>query len=286
MTRTIHDERQADLFGGPLVDDQSKHVPDDPADFVTQPPTTERPPDELGDKLIAAGLTASEFMLDLNESLTACESDTTGKYALPSRLFRFPIEVSRPYRDRDEKWHPRTIGLMHPLLGDHPFVERVEDVLGHKLNPNGAPNECGVTKTDTALWWHAVDLCDKRHWRDLLQSLEFTTTDYVLQAIVFSFGNKSGAPTTKEMRAMLEELGQHRPQDFDDRDALKTVTLTEFTGEKGELRRPLNPPSRDVTNLEQAWGRIIGIERGWFAYGRGGHLIWTDEAKAPVTELI
>src|SRR3546814_18959480 len=37
---------------------------------------------------------------------------------LPSRLFQFPIEVIRAEQDE-----PRKIGLRHPLLAAHPFVQ-------------------------------------------------------------------------------------------------------------------------------------------------------------------
>jgi hypothetical protein len=50
------------------------------------------------------------------------------------------------------------------------------------------------------------------------------------------------------------------------------------------VQRPLNPKP-GVDPVRVAWGRVIGMERGWFAR-RGSHLRWTDAAKAAPDELL
>src|SRR3546814_18461236 len=89
----------------------------------------------LGDKIIEAGLAPNGFILDLNSGLSVPRGfELPAPWNLPSRLFRFPIEVCKPRGDR-----PRTIGLRHPGLAEHPFVQSVAPALGVAPDTYGAP---------------------------------------------------------------------------------------------------------------------------------------------------
>jgi hypothetical protein len=268
---------------------------DDPADDeppVAQPPASEMPRDELGERLIAEGLAPSAYLLDLNRSLSPPHDyELPAPWNLPSRLFRFPIETNEARVDRDGQLHPRTIGLMHPLLGEHPWVQEVEQRLGLKLDPNGAPNPYGYTNTRNALWWHAVDLISAGMWRELLQTREFTTDDDIIGAVAYGLdygpheGRGSGRShlTVAEAQEILRTVGAALPTDGSVIEALRAVDLTEFKGENGKPQRAINWSA--APRLARAWARIAGIERGWFKAGRSGFLKWTDKAKAEQRNL-
>src|SRR3546814_4714228 len=75
-------------------------------------------PDSLGDLLVARGFAPNLAVLNINSALDVPRGfDLPEPWSLPSRMFRFPIEVCSPESDR-----PRKIGLRHPLLADHPYV--------------------------------------------------------------------------------------------------------------------------------------------------------------------
>jgi hypothetical protein len=249
--------------------------------------------DELGERILAEGLAPNEFLLGLNGLSMPYDRQLTAPWDLPSRLFRFPIETSEAYRDRDGVEHPRRIGLMHPLLAEHPWVREVEQTLGIKLDPNGAPNPYGYTKTRTGLWWHAVDLMTAGHWRDLLATRQFTTDVDIVRAVEFGlrYGSdeqrsKHGRSyiTVREAREIMAALDRPRPTDGSVERAWSTVDLAEFKGEGGKLQRAINWRDRDATAI--AWASIEALERGWFKSDQSGFLKWTDAAKAPNTVLL
>lgn len=235
-------------------------------------PTATPLKDELGDRLIAAGLINSTYTLDINRTLTTpYEMDLEGVWSLPSRLFRFPIEVS----DFDADG-PRRMGLMHPLLADHPFVVQVSEAMGEVLMAGGAPNRFGYTKTDSATWWHAVDLMNTRHWRDLLATREFTSDEAILQAVAFSVSHcGDDAIDTKIARQVLAALGVAEPTDGL---ALlcKLDRPTGLTGEDNVVRYPVNTGGQDGADL--AWCMVLGLERGWLKY-RGRFIEWSETGR-------
>ena len=231
--------------------------------------------DELGELLVEKGLVPNGFVLDLNHSLTVpYDMELSAPWNLPSRLFRFPIEVSRA-----RKGQPRRIGLMHPELAAHPFVQQAEAALGFKLDPNGAPNEYGYSKTRTGLWWHAVDLISAGEWRALLDTVEFTTPGDIFNAVAYGLRysghdedrKRNGHLSTADARAIMDELGASEPED-------RAAIIMELSKPspcnpdgKGE-HWPINGNSSSAE--DHAWSFIFGIEDGWFEYDRSGHLQW------------
>lgn len=235
--------------------------------------------DYLGEALIEKGFAPNGFVLDLNHSLTVpYEMELPAPWNLPSRLFRFPIEVCEATKDR-----PRRIGLMHPLLGEHPFVQRVAAELGIELDPNGAPNAYGVSKQRTGLWWHAVDLVSAGMWRELLETRRFTTDDDIAGAVCYGMdysphdSERDGHISTAEAREIMAAIGAEEPED-------RTALLLDMADprpceqEKGQVRWPINS-GYDTDAETRAWGRIFGIESGWFARDRGGFLQWTQTGR-------
>lgn len=236
--------------------------------------------DELGERLIEAELAPNGFILDLNHSLTVPYGWTMpAPWDLPSRLFRFPIEVSEARNGR-----PRRIGLMHPELGEHPFVQHVEG-LGFEVDPDGAPNAYGVSKTSTGMWWHAVDLISAGMWRELLATRRFTTPANIAGAVAYGLDysshhegrKRNGHITTAEAREIMRAIGVDEPTDAN-------AILREFMrptackSDGSAERWPINHAGAEARQ-DRAWGRIIGIERGWFGYDRAGFLQWTPAGR-------
>lgn len=211
-------------------------------------------------ELIERGLAVSSFVLDLNHSLTVPpDMELSAPWNLPSRLFRFPIEIGEVAKDGS-----RSVGLMHPLLGDHPFVLRAEAELGARLSREGGPNTNGVTAQGSGRWWHAVDLVSTRHWRELIETRRFTTDDAIAGAVVYGLdysprdGERTGHITTEEARELMRALGVVEPAD-------RAVALLALAApkptqpEKGAQRWPINSGG-GMSAAEKAWGRILGIE--------------------------
>ena len=89
--------------------------------------------DALGELLVAKGFAPNLVVLDINHALDVPHGfELSAPWNLPSRLFRFPIEVCRPDGDQ-----PRKIGLRHPLLANHPYVRHVEALLGFEIVRHG-----------------------------------------------------------------------------------------------------------------------------------------------------
>lgn len=239
--------------------------------------------DELGAQIIEQGFAPNDFILDLNGSLTVPAAfELPAPWNLPSRLFRFPIEVCKPSGDR-----PRSIGLHHPDLAAHPFVQHVEAALGFKLDPNGAPNEYGYTSSKNARWWHAVDLVSAGEWRALLDTAHFTTPRNIFNAVCYGLrysahdeeGRKrNGHLSTAEARAIMAELGADEPTD-------RAAIIRELSkpspcnpeGKKGGEHWPIN--GNHSSAEDHAWSFIFGIEDGWFEYDRSGFLNWSQKGR-------
>ncbi|MBD8737042.1 hypothetical protein [Sphingomonas sp. CFBP 13706] len=244
--------------------------------------TTTKTRDELGEQIITAGLAENDFILDLNGGLTVPSGfPLPSPWDLPSRLFRFPIEVCKARGDR-----PRTIGLRHPDLAGHPFVQHVEAALGFKLDPNGAPNENGYSTCESFGWFHAVDLVTAGQWRALLDTSDFTTTRSIFNAVDFGLrysdhsegGKRHGHLSTSEARQIMDELGATEP--INRASIIRELgkpSACNSEGKKGGERWPINGKASSLE--DQAWAMIFGIEDGWFEYDRAGFLQWSVKGR-------
>jgi hypothetical protein len=232
--------------------------------------------DAVAETLIQTGLVPNVFILDLNRTLTVPrDMPMPHPWNLPSRLFTFPIEVSDQAEDGSRK-----LGLLHPLLADHPFVKHVEATLGIQLDRDGAPNEYGYSKAGLGMWWHAVDLITTGHWRDLLETAQFTTAEDIARAAAHGMtysphqGKKrNGHISTAEAREIMATLEVPEPSDRDNIIREYFMSPSPVKSEKGVESWPVNHMARDQYAI--AWGHIFGIEAGWFAYDRAGYLGWT-----------
>jgi hypothetical protein len=226
--------------------------------------------EELSALLIAKGFAPNEFILSNNHALMATLRERAPPWNLPSRLFRFPLEVNK---DRDGKWR---IGLMHPLLRDHPYVKDVAAAIKPiKILRDGAPNDCGWSQTETALWWHAVDLIGQ--WRDLMETRRFTTDDCIVRAVIC--GLDYSHLGIQDARLMLAILNVKEPpgKPVDTLQLLMKPSLVKPDKQAGHW--PLNQTFK-AEPAAVAWGRIYGIERGWFTADRRGYLHWSESGRA------
>ena len=172
--------------------------------------------DELGDQIIAAGFATSGFLLDINGALDVPRDfPLSAPWNLPSRLFQFPIEVIRAEQDE-----PRKIGLRHPLLAAHPFVQHVERALGIEIARDGVTNRHGYSNRAHSLWHHAVDLISAGKWRELLETQEFTEPRNIFKAVAYGLRyshhedkRASGHINTAEARQIMRAMDATEPTD-------------------------------------------------------------------------
>lgn len=234
----------------------------------------------LAERLVALGLTPNGYMLEANGTIQVPRDfPLAAPFDLPSRLFRFPVE----YRQASAK-APEALGLLHPLLVDHPYVIHMQQQLGAAIPPGGAPNDHGYSRTRGAAWWHACDLGHAWRWTDLLATRHFTSDDAITRAVVWSVkyqGPKlkgSGRDRMAELRHVLRQVGAVEPSD---RLGLlrQFMRPCEYTYE-GREHCPINitPPLHGQPDRE-AWGMMLGVEAGWFAWDRNGHLQWTPAGR-------
>ncbi len=236
--------------------------------------------DGLATQIVERGLAASTFLLDINRSL-AVPGDFPMPYPwnLPSRLFQFPIEVSADNGDGT------CLGLMHPLLAAHPFVQHVEAALGLTLDAHGAPNAHGVSKARNGQWWHAVDLVSAGQWRALLDTLEYTTAEDIARAVAYglTYSRHDGKPTGHlspvEARAIMAAIDA--PEPAIRRGMLAFSTPCACKPDTGAVHWPINYPTLPAN--EVTWALIHGIEDGWFAHDRSGFLHWTEQSRERYT---
>lgn len=232
-------------------------------------------PDALGDSIVQQGFAPSMAVLDINGSLCVPRDFALpAPWNLPSRLFQFPIEVCGP-----ENGQPRKLGLRHPGLVDHPWVKAVETSLGVSIDPNGAPNQYGYSCAAQAQYHHAVDLISEGHWRELMETIDFTTCSGLFCAIDYGLtysgddsGKGRGYLSTTEARSIMDYIGATEPES-------RTAALLKFmqpipsSTESGSVRYPINGR---LKGEDKVWALIYGIEDGWFEYDRSGFLQWSD----------
>lgn len=231
---------------------------------------------ELADVLIAEGFVPNEYLLDTNHTLEVPAGEALGDpWDLPSRLFRFPLEVQQR---KDGKYH---IGLMHIRLCEHPFVRRVQKAIRpHKIRNCGAPNQCGYTQAP-ATWWHAIDLISQ--WQALLRTAGFTTHTDIARAVVYALDYR--IIYLPAARGVLKAIDVPEPE-VRGRAASMRALFSEpniVKPDKQAAYWPLNHSRAGHTNPGAlAWSRIHGIEAGWFAYPKRGKgsLQWSESGRA------
>lgn len=232
--------------------------------------------DALGELILSKGLATNAYLLNLDRGLMVPDDfDLPAPWNLPSRMFQFPIETHAPRED-----YERTIGLLHPALAGHPYVKHVEAVLGITIPREPAMNDCGYTAADTAPWWHAVDLACSGHWRELIETAEFTGPDCMFRAIGLALGSLGGKGCRNNRRALREArnllawLGSPEPENR--ASSIRVMDRPSPFSDGEGTRCPINRKGTEKCYADEAWAFIHGIEDGWMTYDRRGYLQWSE----------
>jgi len=221
--------------------------------------------DPTGDSLVSLGLVENTYLLDINRSVRAtCDIEFVSPWNLPSRLFQYPVEVTGLNRQGI-----RRVLLRHPLLLDHPFVARmIDDGVAVEIDASDP-----VSSNRNGIWWHAVDLCTKEHWRDLLDTRRFTTDSDIMGAV--TFGLDYAAIDTAIARTILAEVNSPEPED-------RSMALLSGDGMRPTAREKggMTPGFWIIQDKGlAAWARVHAIEDGWVKH-KGGHLYLTPQGIA------
>ncbi len=223
--------------------------------------------DPLAEALVATGLAPSDYILHLNRGLT-----NPAELVLPSRLFRFPVE----FMDAKRGGGQSRLMLRHPLLWQ---VSEVVDLLTEIEVKTGIRpvweqlDEFGRDFGAQWRWYHAVDLCNDKHWQGLLKTARFTDRDCIFAAVQLGLQGKSLSP--KNARSVMSELESVEPETTTSVELMLGKALFPYQHDKGKLVSP-NISLRDEAG---AWLVIHGLEDGFFNYV-GSHLSVTPDGIA------
>ncbi len=258
----------AGLVQGPDEDGRyGKPRTADMEDFPTAAPESVTLPAEedlVLSAIISSGLEANSFLLELNSGLT-----NNLPCALPSRLFRFPVEYIPAQR---------LGGSQSRLVLRHPDLRTVSDVSAYLDDVEAkagirvewaAPEEIGRDVSSRWQWLHAVDLCSDKHWKGLLETRNFTEDRCIFRAVSLRLQSKE--LSLKNARTIMAELASEEPGGRSEAALLGKGLWPYQTDKKKYIA-----PNIGLDGADQAWLTIHGMEDGWLAYV-GGHLSVTAE---------
>jgi hypothetical protein len=217
--------------------------------------------DEIGRKLIKAGLVHNEYLLKLNRSLTNPSAGSK------SRLLKFPIEFIE--RD-DQLGTPSQLRLRHPALADLPFVKEVEQQTGIPVIWEPL-DKFGRDFGATAQWWHAVDLAEDDGFEELIATRHLTTDDAIGRGA--EHGLTYGRLSPANARKLLAVIGAAEPADRS-AELLRTDGIS--IGDKGSVSIH---PSAERDWGTAAWIAVHGLEDGWFRIKGGFPKLTPEGAK-------
>jgi hypothetical protein len=186
--------------------------------------------------------------------------------------FRGPLEVIRP-----EKGEPRKIGLMHPGLAEHPFVQHVE-ALGIEVAREGVANAYGYTERGkghgSMPWILSAKACGRTDRDAALYRSGFDLSRRCLWVSALA-PRKQGGQGLYHHWPSPPHHARMGPCEPDDRAAVIRQFCAQPVQDSGSEFWPINIGPGIVAE-EQAWAVIHGIEDGWFAHDRAGFLQWTQ----------
>lgn len=261
------------------------------AETLTRKVAEEAARDHIAERLVADSFFPNLSHVEYDGTLAAERRQTEYAYPwnLPSRLFRFPAHT---FRGPDGV---RRIGVLHPLLFEHPLILELRAKSYELVNAEECLNEHGVSASHThhGSWWHAVDLIQS-HPRDLVATRRFTTDANITGAVCYrcSYPHEKG-PLTRlvaEMREVMTVLTAAEPEDG----SVSTIAgfykpgpvYSDGSGKKSRPRWPINTMRALMSedSAAAAWAYIHGIEKGWFQNDRG-YLQWSQTGRDLWAEL-
>lgn len=223
----------------------------------TAPPVVVDESDPLATRIISSGLAHNEYLLSLNGSFDTSCGD------LPSRLFQWPIE----YIDREEGRENRIL-LRHPDFASYPFVDEIEEKTG--VRPVWEPlDKFGRDRGANWRYFHAVDLLTDEHWRDLIETRNFTDDKAVIQGLCYRADY--GGLSNENARAVLAAIGSKEPKDKSAA-FLKSDKVRICHCEQGKF---VSMETRDAKSI---WATIHGLDAKLFKRDkRSGYLRFSTE---------
>jgi hypothetical protein len=221
-------------------------------DMFAEPPRPAPPPDPVAEKIVGVGYAPNEYILGLNRAINVIYGE------LPSRLFQFPVEFVS--RDRQPDGQSK-LWLRHPDFEGLPFLDIIERDVG--VRPVWSPvDEYGRDRTE-GMFWHAIDLLDDAHFRDMLATRNFTDKRWVINGLRFHLD--CGSLSVKNARAVLAEYGCTEPDDRSEA-FLNSPEVRVCNCQQGKIVGMWTRDERSV------WAAIHGLESKRFKRDRAGYL--------------
>lgn len=138
-------------------------------------------------------------------------------------------------------------------------------------------------EAERRLWHFATDCVTQGRLPDLADA-DHVDLVMVCQALNYGLSythhadrKRSGYITPQQARAVLKTRGSAEPND-------PPIRPTDFSQphlckpDHSAAHWPINTPYQ-YPRERAVWGLILGIERGWFAYDRGGFLQWSEAGR-------
>lgn len=219
---------------------------------VAPPPVVVDGPDPLAARIVSSGLVVNEYLLSLNSSFDISCGD------LPSRALQWPVQYIEP-----EAGHEGRILLTHPDFASYPFVDEIEEKTGFR--PVWEPkDEFGRDRGANWRYFHAVDLLTDAHWRDLIETRNFTDDKSIMLGLCYHADY--GGLNNENARAVLAAIRSKEPRDKSAA-YLRSSKVRIAHCQQGKF---VSMESRDAKSV---WATIHGLETKLFKReSRSGHL--------------
>lgn len=244
-------------------------------DATPKPNGKSTPPDKktLEAILIDEGFVPNRYLLEINHSLHADAKDRTEPpWNYPSRLMEAPVECNF---GEDGLVH---VGLMHPAIGDHPFVKRLaEAIKPYRIAKNGAPSATGYFSRHSFEWFHAIDMLRTRPWQDLYETRRFTSDPAIIRAAAYALDYPLPHYGIGEAQELLAAMKVKPPKNAEP--VVKMLLRPEMgITSGGDLAINVIPSTeQDWASLSWLW--IWGIDAQWFVYNRRKNLCWSQHGQ-------
>lgn len=209
-------------------------------------------PDPVADALIGRGFARNQFLLDLNRVIDVTYGD------LPSRLFQHPVEFVNRDRQKDGK---SKLWLRHPDFDKLPILDEIERSVG--VRPVWTALDEFGRERNHGQFWHAIDLLTDQHFRDLLDTRNFTDKSSVIVGLRYHMDY--GGLSVANARTVLAEYGSIEPDDRSER-FLASDAVRVTNAQQGKF---VGMWTRDEQSV---WAAIHGLETNRFKRDRNGHL--------------
>lgn len=158
-------------------------------------------------------------------------------------------------------------------------------MLGVEIPREPARNACGYTASETARWWHAVDLASAGLWNELRDTAVFTTPGDMFRSTAFAVrccaDKKQPRETVRKARIFMATLECEEPLDRAETIRVALATPMACRTDTGESW-PVNDAFRHAVPELLAWAFIFGVEDGWIDF-RAGHARWSELGRARFT---